>query len=249
MTRSAMPATSSSLRRVYVGGDHPDHREDPAGQVRAAGRRVVVGGVVQRLHQRRHAALGVEVLAVELLQRPAGEQRSGADRVEGGLLVAAPGDVVGEDPALLLDQVVAGEEGYDGQPLHRHPEVRPDQRREPVGLAVHGQRRALDLLVVLELGLEQPHHLHRETGRTGDPDRGILVGGEHLLDVALGDDVAHRGAPVPGHHHTAGERGGDDGGAVRGQVGGAAVGQRPACRQQLGGLLGDELRERRRAGP
>ena len=83
----------------------------------------------------------------------------------------------------------------------------------------------LDLLVVLELGLEQPHHLDREAGGAGDADAGVLVGREDLLDVALGDDVAHRGAPVAGHHHAAGERRGHDRRAVRRQVGGAAPGQ------------------------
>ena len=83
-----------------VGRDHVDHREDPAGQVGAAGGRVVVGGVVERLDDGRDAPVGVEVVAVELLERAAGEQRAGADRVEGRLLVAAAGDVVAEDPAL-----------------------------------------------------------------------------------------------------------------------------------------------------
>ena len=50
-TSSAMAATSSCDEAgVPVGGDHADDREDPPGQVGTAGRRVVVGGVVQRLH-------------------------------------------------------------------------------------------------------------------------------------------------------------------------------------------------------
>ncbi len=135
--------------------------------------------------------------------------------MERGLLVAAAGDVVGEDPADLAGEVEAGEQRHDGQALHRHAEVAADQRREPVGLAVHRERGALDLLVVLELGLEQPHHLDREPGGAGDADAGVLVGREDLLDVALGDDVAHRGAPVAGHHDAAGEGRGHDRGAVR----------------------------------
>ena len=138
--------------------------------------------------------------------------------MERGLLVAAAGDVVGEDPALVVVQVVAGEQRHDGQALHGHAEVGADQGGEAVGLAVHRQRRALDLLVVLELGLEQPDHLDGEAGGAGDPDGGELVGREDLLDVALGDDVAHRGPPVTGHHHAAGEGGGDDRGAVRREV-------------------------------
>ena len=105
-------------------------------------------------------------------------------------------------------------------------EVAADHRGEPVGLAVEGERGALDLLVVLELDLEQPHHLDREAGGAGDADAGELVGGEDLLDVALGDDVAHRGAPVAGHHDAAGERRGDDRGAVRRRSTGAARRQR-----------------------
>ena len=49
----------------------------------------------------------------------------------------------------------------------------------------------------------------------GDADAGMLVGGEHLLDAALGDEVAHRRAPVAGHHHAVGLGHGHDGGAVR----------------------------------
>ena len=94
--------------------------------------------------------------------------------------------------------------------------------------------RALDLLVVLELGLEQPDQLDREARGAGDADRGELVGREDLLDVALGDDVAHRGPPVAGHHHAAREGRGDDRGAVRGELGGvtrrAAAGGRAAGR-------------------
>ena len=47
---------------------------------------------------------------------------------------------------------------------------------------------------------------------------GELIGREHLLDVALRDDVAHRRPPVAGHHHPAGKGRGDDRGAVRGEV-------------------------------
>ena len=67
-------------------------------------------------------------------------------------------------------EVVAGEQRHDGEALHRHPEVAADQRRQPVGLAVQRQRGALDLLVVLELHLEQPHHLDGEPGGAGDAD-------------------------------------------------------------------------------
>ena len=178
----------------------------------------------------------VEVVAVELLQRAAGEQRARADAVEGGLLVAAAGHVVAEDAALVGVEVEAGEQRDDGESLHREAEVGADQGGEPVGLAVHRERRALDLLVVLELGLEEPHHLDRETGGAGDADHGVLVGREDLLDVALGDDVAHRGAAITRHHDAAGERRGDDGGAVRREVAGVAGRYGAARRQQVGRL-------------
>jgi hypothetical protein len=48
------------------------------------------------------------------------------------------------------------------------------------------------------------------------PTHAVVVGREDLLDVALGDDVAHRGAPVAGHDHAAGVRHRDDRRAVRG---------------------------------
>src|SRR3712207_7627090 len=54
--------------------------------------------------------------------------------------------------------------------LFRSPEVAAQQCGQPVRLAVHRQRAALDLLVVLELGLEQPDQLDREPGAAGDPD-------------------------------------------------------------------------------
>jgi hypothetical protein len=37
----------------------------------------------------------------------------------------------------------------------------------------------------------------------GDADDAVVVGREDLLDVALRDDVAHRGAAVAGHDDTA----------------------------------------------
>ena len=145
-------------------------------------------------------------------------------------------------------EVVAGEERHDGEALHRQAEVGADEGGEPVGLAVHRQRRALDLLVVLELGLEQPDHLDREARGAGDADHRELVGREDLLDVALGDDVAHRRAPVPGHHDAAGEGGRDDRGAVRGQAAGVTGGDRAPRRQQVGRLGAEEVGEARRPG-
>ena len=63
---------------------------------------------------------------------------------------------------------------------------------ELVGLAVERERDALDLLVVLQLDGVQPHHLQGDARRARDADGRVRVGDEHLLDVALGDDVAGR---------------------------------------------------------
>ena len=58
---------------------------------------------------------------------------------------------------------------------------------ELVGLALEAEDRALHLLVVLELELEQLHHLDGRTGRAGDGDPAEAVGGEHLLHRLVGD--------------------------------------------------------------
>ena len=92
--------------------------------------------------------------------------------------------------------VEAGEERDDDEALHRRGQVRPHHLAELVGLALEAERLALDLLVVLELHLEQLHHLDRGAGRAGDGDAGVVVGREHLLDAAAGDHVAGGGATV-----------------------------------------------------
>src|SRR5436190_8507993 len=83
-----------------VDGDRGDDREDAPGQVGAAGRRVVVGRVVQRLHAGEHGVSGLHAVGVELLQRAPGEQGSRADGVESLFLIRAAGHVVAEDPSL-----------------------------------------------------------------------------------------------------------------------------------------------------
>src|SRR5579875_2770065 len=130
-------------------------RPDPPAQVRATGRGVVVGGVIKGLERHANRVLLGEPAAPQLLQRTAREEGPGADRVEVVLLVAAAGDVVGEDPAGLPVEVETGEERHHGQTLHRHAEVAADHRREPVGLADQRKSGALDLLVVLQLDLEE----------------------------------------------------------------------------------------------
>ena len=123
VTLRSAPAAAGPSGRVHPAGDHPvgdlgdrrrrssrrppsavitlDHREDPAGRGRGRRWRSRRRRRRRAPGRRRSTRLGsVEVVAVELLQRAAGEQRARADGVERGLLVAAAGDVVAEDPAL-----------------------------------------------------------------------------------------------------------------------------------------------------
>ena len=233
---------------VAVLGDHRDDRVDPPGQIGAAGRRVVVGGVVERLHDGGGRLLLRQVFAVELLERAAGEDRTGADRREAVFLRAAARDVVGEDAAAITVHVEAGEQRDDGQALQGHAQVGPDHRGEPVGLALQGELRALDLLEVLELQLEELDHLHRQPGGAGDADRRVLVGGEDLLDVALRDDVAHGRPAVAGQHHAAGERGRHDRRAVRSLHRALHRRQRTPAGQLVRHVVREEIHERGGAG-
>ena len=57
---------------------------------------------------------------------------------------------------------------------------------ELVGLALEAEDGALHLLVVLELELEQLHHLDGRPGGAGDGDAAEAVGREHLLHRACG---------------------------------------------------------------
>jgi hypothetical protein len=121
---------------------------------------------------------------VRLLERFARVQPAGSGGLELGLLVAPAGDVELPHPALLAAQVVAGEQRYDHEPLHRGGQVRADHLRELVRLAVELERLALDLLVVLELDAHDPRHLDRGAGGAGDRDHRVVVGGVDLLHVA-----------------------------------------------------------------
>ena len=111
--------------------------------------------------------------------------------------------------------VVAREQRHDREALHRRGQVAAHHHAELVGLAFEAQHLALHLLVVLELGLEQLHHLDRGPGRTRDRDAGEVVGREHLVHAAVGDRVAGRRAPVAGHHDAVGVADRDHGRAVR----------------------------------
>ena len=202
--------------------DAVDDRVEPADRVGAAGGGVVVGGVVERLDDRPSGGVGRQPAAPGLLQRVLGEQRAGADGGVAALLVVPAGDVVAEDAARGHArggvEVEAGEQRDDGQALHGGTEVPADHRGEAVRLAVEGHGEPLDLLVVLELDLVQPDHLDGDARGAGDPDDAVGVGRVHLLDVAGGDQVAHRGAAVAAHEDAAlvGDR--DDRRAVRGEV-------------------------------
>src|SRR5665647_3304024 len=113
------------------------------------------------------------------------------------LLVAAARHVIREDPASHRGEVEASEHGDHSQALHRHREVRADHGREPVRLALEREECALDLLVVLKLDLEQLDDLDGKTGGTGNPDRRVLIGAEHLVHVTVGYQVAHGCSTVP----------------------------------------------------
>ena len=142
--------------------------------------------------------------------------------------------------------VEPGEERDHGEPLHGHAEVGTDHGGQAVRLALQGELRALDLLEVLQLQLEELDHLDGETGGAGDTDRRVLVGREDLLDVPLRDDVAHRGPPVTGEHDPAGERHGHDGRAVRRLDHALGGRQLPVARKHLRLVLGQEVHEGRR---
>lgn len=76
----------SQLRDLLLGqpaiavlGDHRDNRVDAAGHVRAAGGRVVVRRVIERLENNRGRLALRQILAVELLERTAREDGTRAD--------------------------------------------------------------------------------------------------------------------------------------------------------------------------
>ena len=130
-------------------------------------------------------------------------------------------------------QVVAGEQRDHGQPLHGHGQVLPDHLAQLVGLALEAEDHALDLLVVLELGLEQPDHLHGRAGGTGDGHRRVAVGREDLLHGPVGDGVALGGPAVTGHHDAVGEPQGHHRGPVA-ELGGPRPPVRPTAPRRRG---------------
>jgi hypothetical protein len=130
------------------------------------------------------------------------------------LFVAAAGDVVLKDTAQPASFVETGEQRHDHQTLHRSGEVAADHLREFVGLALERQALALDLLVVLELGLEQANDLDRRTGGARYRHRRHVVGREHLLDRAMGDLKPFGGPAITGHDDALGETQSEHGGPL-----------------------------------
>ena len=94
---------------------------------------------------------------------------------------------------------------------------------------------------MLELDLEQPDDLDGQSGCARDTDQRVVVGSEHLLDVALRDEVARGRSPIAGHYNPALVHGGDDRGAVGHRVG------RCTAREKVGRGSSQEVGERRRA--
>ena len=116
-------------------------------------------------------------------------------------LVPAPGHVVREDTTSTFVQVESTEEWDDCQSLHGQSQIVAKQGGQAIRLAVESQRHPLDLLVVFEFDTEQSNQLDGDAGRTSNSNDGVLIGLEDLLDVLLGNQVAHGRPPVPSHDH------------------------------------------------
>ena len=114
-------------------------------------------------------------------------------------------------------------------------------------VAFPGHGDALDLLEVRQLDLIQLHHVHREPDGAREGHRAVVVGRVHLLQVTLGDEVAHGGPPVARDEHAVPVGEGQHGRAVRGALGVDTVGKDPPGAQQLGAVGRQELREGRGA--
>jgi hypothetical protein len=154
--------------------------------------------------------------------------------------------------------VESDQQRHRSQSLHRRTQIAPNHRRQLVGLAVEGERHALDLLVVLEFDSEQTNQFDCDTRSSGNARSGVLVGDVDLLHVTVGDQIALSGAPITGDQHPARVGEGDDRRPVRsdaGLVGGAVggVGRQvrgeAALRQQVRGVLPEVVGEGRATGP
>ena len=175
-------------------------------------------------------------LAPRRLDPVLGVHAAGTVDLEVGFLVLPAGGVVAEHAAAPAALVEAGEEWHDDETLHCGGKVGADHLGELVGLALERQRLALDLLVVLELGLEQADHVDAGTGDAGDGDAREVVGGKYLLDPPVGDRVAAGGTPVAGQHDAVGEPDCDDRRAVR-DVSRSVLRARRRRRPRVGGAV------------
>src|SRR5207248_8966190 len=138
-----------------VGGDGCDRRVDAADRIGSASSRVLVSGLVQTFDGELDGGCPVDAVLPAQLDGGAGVAAGRPGGVEVGLFVAAAGDVVLEDASGPAAEVIAGEDGDDDEALHGRRQVRADHLGKLVGLALEAQDAALDLLVVLELGLEE----------------------------------------------------------------------------------------------
>ena len=117
------------------------------------------------------------------------------------LFVATAGDIVFEDAALTLLQIVPRKDRHHHQPLHRQGQVRPHHLGQAVGLPLQAQVHPLDLLVMGQLRLEQADHFDAGARRTGDGHRRVLVRGVDFLDPPRGHLIPLGGLAIPGDHH------------------------------------------------
>ena len=177
--------------------------------------------------------------------------RTGGDVVP--LLVAAAGGVVVPQPTGLATQVVASEDRYHDHALHRRGRLPRTIVDSWFALPSRLSDVAFDLLVVLELELEQPDHLHRRACGAGDGHAAVPVGLDDLLHRAMRDQVARRRPPVARHHDAVVVRQRNAGRGVRhrqcvsGADAAATVGARPMRRSSSGKLDPGSSPERRTA--
>src|SRR5207244_2161772 len=93
---------------------------------------------------------------------------------------------------------------------------------------------------------EEVHQLHGQPGGSCDRDRRVVVGGEHLAHLVVGDRVAGRGAPVAGHDDAVGVLQAQDRGPSRHldpSFDRRSAGERG--RERLGRLPADQIHEAR----
>ena len=209
---------------------------DVAHEVRSAGARVVVAGLVEGERAEGECGVAVEVGAETEAQRVLGEGRARADRREVESFVASAGAVVLEDPPGLLARIPSREQRQDEE--GRREVVALDDRREVVRLALEAEGRVGHLLVVLEGELRHADELDAACRRARDGDRREAVGRFDLAHVATGDVVTGRLA-VP-HHDDARRRSARRSRSSRG----ATWRSRRTRRRRQPGALG-EVEERR----